>query len=233
VIRLYPRAACCCCSLLQLRACSHLGLRLRDQLLAFASVCPVRLTSGQLTGLGAAFRQLTSLSLCGKVAIDGAALVELTQGLQGLSVQQSCTAAAAAAAECSSGGKVTEGLQGGQAVAGASGGAGLLCLSLDCHFVAVSPEQMQTALQHLSGLKVRKAKHRTAKNGLRIFESCALHLLLAQLHLQRQDSSIRPVGLFMHMTYPLSAPPMHVALPDECDVHHFCACTHLLPCGIP
>jgi hypothetical protein len=154
-----PSFFCCCCfSPTQLRACRHLGLRLRDQLLAFASVCPVRLTSGQLSGLGAAFRQLSSLNLCGKVAVDGAALVELTQGLQGLQAQQSGTAAAAAA-ECGRRGKEALGLQEeGLAVAGVSGGPGLQCLSLDCHFVAVSAEQMQTALQHLSGLKVRTAR---------------------------------------------------------------------------
>jgi hypothetical protein len=36
----------------------------------------------------------------------------------------------------------------------AAAAAGLVCLSLDCHFVAVSPEQMQEALQNLQGLKV-------------------------------------------------------------------------------
>jgi hypothetical protein len=37
-----------------------------------------------------------------------------------------------------------------------------VCLSLDCHFVAVSPEQLQAALQHLSGLKVLCLRHRGA-----------------------------------------------------------------------
>ncbi|WIA39453.1 hypothetical protein OEZ86_005552 [Tetradesmus obliquus] len=68
----------------QLRCCSHLALRLRDQLLAFASVCPLRLAPGQLAGLAAAFQNLSSLSLCGKVALDGRALIELTEGLAGL-----------------------------------------------------------------------------------------------------------------------------------------------------
>jgi hypothetical protein len=177
---------------LQLRACSHLGLRLRDQLLAFASVCPVRLTSGQLTGLGAAFRQLTSLNLCGKVAIDGAALVELAQGLQGLQSGTAAAAAAAAAAECGGGGKVAQGLQEeGLVVAGVSGGPGLQCLSLDCHFVALSPEQMQTALQHLNGLKVRTGRNsREQLQDRDIFQTCMLHvafLLLAQVHISRQE----------------------------------------------
>jgi hypothetical protein len=85
-------------------------------------------------------------------------LLGLTQGLQGSPTQQSCTAAAAAAAAAGgldSGSKLAHGLQEGPGVAGVGGGAGLVCLSLDCHFVAVSPEQMQTALQHLQGLKVR------------------------------------------------------------------------------
>uniref|UniRef100_A0A383WMA3 Uncharacterized protein n=1 Tax=Tetradesmus obliquus TaxID=3088 RepID=A0A383WMA3_TETOB len=177
----------------QLRCCSHLALRLRDQLLAFASVCPLRLAPGQLAGLGAAFQNLSSLSLCGKVALDGRALIELTEGLAGLQKVQGSAAAAAAggaaAAGCSSGGELGQGVQGapmeaaaaaarvgvepasgssgaGPAVAGpaavaaAAAASGLVCLSLDCHFVAVSPEQMEEALQHLQGLKVLCVRHR-------------------------------------------------------------------------
>lgn len=134
-------------------------------------MCPLRLAPGQLAGLAAAFQNLSSLSLCGKVALDGRALIELTEGLVGLQrVQSSAAAAAAGAADtagCSSGGKLGQGMQvvaagagvgpaSGSNVAGpaAAAASGLVCLSLDCHFVAVSPEQMEEALQHLQGLKV-------------------------------------------------------------------------------
>ncbi|KAF6254196.1 hypothetical protein COO60DRAFT_1666077 [Scenedesmus sp. NREL 46B-D3] len=193
-----------CCGLLTWHGCTncparHLGLRLRDQLLAFSSVCPVRLAAGQMAGLGAAFRHLSSLSVCGKVAVDGRALVDLAQGLRGVQGVQG-SAEAGGAAERGGGRKLARGSQAAAAAptavleaqqsgrdapesaagaaaaaagaagggvrslgAAAGGGAGpLLCLSLDCHFVAVSAEQMQAALQHLQGLKVLCLRHRGA-----------------------------------------------------------------------
>lgn len=121
-----------------MRCCRHLGLRLRDQLLAFASVCPIRLAQGQLSSIGGTFTCLQSLSVCGKVAIDGTTLSQLTNSL-GSSPPTAGTpgpSAAATAAGCF------------------SRPGGLLALSLDCHFVSVSAESVIQALQSLPGLKV-------------------------------------------------------------------------------
>lgn len=107
---------------------------MRDQLLAFASVSPVRLQPGQLSSLAAGFTALQSLSICGKFAINGTVLCQLTHSLG----------------------------FGNSAVDSAGGGdrqkmlhsPGLQALSLDCHFLAISPEQMTEALHHLPSLKV-------------------------------------------------------------------------------
>jgi hypothetical protein len=121
----------------QMRATRHLGLRLRDQLLAFASVCALKLDRGQLSPLGHTFENLASLSLSGKVSLDGRLLRELATGLAAGS-----TAAAAAA--------------GGSSAAGSSGSSskGLQSLCLDVHFVGVGAEDVSAALQLLPGLKV-------------------------------------------------------------------------------
>lgn len=120
---------------MQIRCCRHLGLRLRDQLLAFASVCPVRLAQGQLVTLASTFASLQSLSLCGKVAVDGTTLCQLAQSLG----------------------------DGEEGAAAASQGIarkrhGLLALSLDCHFVSVSSEQALKAMRSLSNLRVCLAR---------------------------------------------------------------------------
>lgn len=62
----------------QSRRCHSLSLRLRDQLLAFASVSPVRLQQGQLGSLGSTFPCLNALALGGKIGLTGPLLVELS-----------------------------------------------------------------------------------------------------------------------------------------------------------
>lgn len=128
-----------CLSAQKMRATRHLGLRLRDQLLAFASVCALKLERGQLSPLGHTFENLASLSLSGKVSLDGQLLRELTTGL--------AAGAVAAAAGGSSGGSDAAGSSGGS-------GRGLQSLCLDVHFVGVGAEDVSAALQLLPGLKV-------------------------------------------------------------------------------
>jgi hypothetical protein len=123
-------------SFLQMRAVRHLGLRLRDQLLAFASVCALRLQPGQLAPLGATFESLTSLCLSGKISLDGQLLRELTAAFGGNTGSS------------------------GSCWAGSSGssGRGLQSLCLDVHFVGVGADDVGAALQAVPQLKVGHAR---------------------------------------------------------------------------
>eukprot|EP00775_Hariotina_reticulata_P004724 gene4725-4974_t len=114
-----------------LRSCRHLGLRLRDQLLAFASVCPVKLLPGHLA---------VRLSL------------EFDAGTAPLAH----TAAAAAAEVDIMAGPIAVGVDVRQKLLPCQ----LLCLSLDCHFMGMSANVFSTALQQLQKLKVLSVLHR-------------------------------------------------------------------------
>jgi hypothetical protein len=116
-----------------MRAVRHLGLRLRDQLLAFASVCALRLQPGQLAPLGTTFESLTSLCLSGKISLDGQLLRELT---------------AAFGASNGSGWAGSSGSRSG------SSGRGLQSLCLDVHFVGVGADDVAAALEAVPQLKV-------------------------------------------------------------------------------
>jgi hypothetical protein len=119
-----------------MRAARHLGLRLRDQLLAFASVCALKLDLGQLAPLGHTFHNLASLSLSGKISLDGQLLRELTASLGGSSA----------------------GCRRGSTAAGSSSSMwsrrGLESLCLDVHFVGVGAEDVAAALAVANELKV-------------------------------------------------------------------------------
>jgi hypothetical protein len=120
-----------------MRATRHLGLRLRDQLLAFASVCALKLDPGQLAPLGHTFDNLASLSLSGKISLDGQLLRELTASFGGSSDSR----------------------RRGSNAAGSSGGRqsssrGLESLCLDVHFVGVGAEDVAAALAAANELKV-------------------------------------------------------------------------------
>lgn len=112
-----------------MRATQHLGLRLRDQLLAFASVCALKLDPGQLAPLGHTFDNLASLSLSGKVSLDGQLLRELTTAFSSNSNSSR--------GGCSS-----------------SSRKGLQSLFLDVHFVGVGAQDVAAALQAMTQLKV-------------------------------------------------------------------------------
>jgi len=120
-----------------MRSTQHLGLRLRDQLLAFASVCALKLQPGQLAPLGLCFDSLASLSLSGKVALDGQLLRELTAALSGNTAR---------------GG--TSSSSGGAGSRGGNRACQLQALCLDVHFVGVSAADVRGALAALTELKV-------------------------------------------------------------------------------
>lgn len=98
--------------------------------------------------------------------MDGDVLLELAQGLAALpeaadEAGQGCSAGtatprlhAAAGSTCSSGQPFQQASGPAGWPSNSASSSGLVCLSLDCHFVAVSPEQMAAALQQLQGLKV-------------------------------------------------------------------------------
>jgi hypothetical protein len=128
-----------------MRGVAHVGLRLRDQLLAFASVRAVPLLRGQLAPLAHTFSRLRSLSLSGKVALDGRLLRELMAALSQNDGQQQRQ-------------QQQQQLE-GMRPAG-SGSSRLLTLSLDVHFVGVSPLDMRAALALAPALQVRLARGR-------------------------------------------------------------------------
>lgn len=134
----------------QMRSTQHLGLRLRDQLLAFASVCALKMQPGQLAPLGLCFDSLASLSLSGKVALDGQLLQELTAALSGSTARRGTRSSARGASSSSEGA--------GSSSRGSSRGGNrarqLQSLCLDVHFVGVSAADVRGALAALTELKV-------------------------------------------------------------------------------
>lgn len=123
-----------------MRGTQHLGLRLRDQLLAFASVCALKLEPGQLAPLGHTFDNLVSLSLCGKVSMDGTLFRELTAALGGGSNGGGCG--------------------GSSSKQGARKRVPLQSLCLDLHFVGVGDDDVAAALGAVPQLKVRGNQQR-------------------------------------------------------------------------
>jgi hypothetical protein len=128
-------------------------MRLRDQLLAFASVCALKLEPGQLAPLGHTFQHLASLSLSGKVSLDGPMMRELTAGLGGSSGGSSGSRHAGSNGCSSSGGGSS----------GSSSGRGLRSLCLDVHFVGVGAADVTAALKAVPCLQVREGGQQGAQ----------------------------------------------------------------------
>jgi hypothetical protein len=101
-------------------------------------VCALKLEPGQLAPLAHTFEHLASLSLSGKVSLDGPMLRELTAGLGG-----------------SSGGSSGSRHAGSNAGSSSSSSRGLRSLCLDVHFVGVGAADVTAALSAVPHLQVR------------------------------------------------------------------------------